>query len=1099
MADSPRAELPDGTVTLLMSDIENSTGLWEASADATAAAIDRHDELMAAAIDLHGGVRPVEQGEGDSVVASFRHASDAVACALDIQRAFAAESWPDDRPVRVRMALHTGQALLRDTGNYFGPTIIRCARLRALAAGGQVLVSGTTRGIVAGDLPSDVDFVDLGTHRLKGLDRPEQVWQLVHPELEREFPTLPAAARAITNLTTPLSSFVGRADDVASVTSALTSHRLVTLTGSGGCGKSRLALEVALRSTGEYPDGVWNVELAALSTGDLVGHAIAEVLGLREEPGRPVVDTVAEQLASSRMLLVVDNCEHVVSSVADAVAHLLRTCPDVRVLATSREPIGIDGEVTQRIPSLATEDAVELFVQRARNVRPGFHPSDEEAGAIAEIVERLDGIPLAIELAAARVRMMSPGRISAALDDRFRLLTGGQRTALPRQQTLEASVAWSYALLDDDEQLLARRLAVMHGFTLEAAEDVGADRRLDRYAVLDVLTRLVDKSMIQVDHSRPGAGYRILETVRHFLLERLLDSGEMETVRARHLEHFVELAERSAPLLSFRDGPTLLAALDAAHDNIDAALDFGDTSGRRDKALRLAAALTLFWDLRGHLGRAGRWFARLLEHPDPAPTRERARACWGAAHIGLYSGEFDVVETRAGEALELAEVVGDDWARARALNTVGFATAMFTPAAARDDLQRSVALGQQIGDQWSVADSLKMLTVSYWIEHDDVGAQEALEALRALATRTEADFFLAWYHGLVGFFLSHRGDFDEARFHLDASIEFCDGIGEPITGGLARAWLWGMDIARGRYDDAERESEALLQRAHASGSGLADYHLLTNLAEVAIARGNPTRAVALLDPYLEANREGGLPYMRVVATLTAVEARRQLGDLEAASALLDEALELLGGFDHRLMRPRADLLRGLIELERGDLVPAEHHVHDALAAFVARGQRPEVPRALDALGVIAARSESWAEAARCLGAADAQRTSLGTVPAPSDTAAVAAAFDAVRAALGDEADRHRTAGAGLTLDEAVEYVSRARGERKRPQSGWASLTPTEHRVVELVVEGLTNPQIAERMFIARGTVKIHLNHVFTKLGLSTRSQLAAIAARRSDR
>ncbi len=494
--------LPTGTVTFLLTDIEGSTRLWEAGAEEMASSVARHYELLGAAIVLHGGVRPVEQGEGDSVVGAFSKASDALAAALDAQLAFAEEPWPAGGEVRVRMALHTGEVRLRDAGNYFGPTIIRCARMRAIGHGGQTLVSDATRDLVVDVLSDGAELRDLGLHRLKDLGRAERIWQLVHPELAPEFPPLRSLGAMPTNLPAQVSSFVGREVEIASVRAAMSEHRLVTLTGAGGCGKTRLALQAAADDLELHPDGVWCAELAAVGHGSDICQAIAAVFGLREEFGRPLIDTLVEQMCDLDALLVVDNCEQVLDAAARMIESLLHGCPRLRVVATSREPMGVAGEVVWRVPSLEPSSAVALFVERAQQARPGFVPDADATSAITQIAERLDGIPLALELAAARVRMMHPARIAAGLDDRFRLLTGGNRTAMPRQQTLEASVAWSYELLDEPERALARRLSVLHGFTLEAAETIGCDDDRDRFGVLDLLGRLVDKSLVFVDPGR---------------------------------------------------------------------------------------------------------------------------------------------------------------------------------------------------------------------------------------------------------------------------------------------------------------------------------------------------------------------------------------------------------------------------------------------------------------------------------------------------------------------------------------------------------------------------------------------------------------------
>ena len=899
-----------------------------------------------------------------------------------------------------------------------------------------------------------------------------------------------------TNLALPLSSFVGRSAEVASLGAELRVQRLLTITGSGGCGKTRLAYEVAWAELDGCPDGVWCVELAPVSDTERVAAELAQVLGVREEFGRPIIDTLADRLRQFDGLVVLDNCEHVLGGVRPLVDQLLRRCPTLHVLTTSREPLGVTGETTWRVPSLDQDAGVELFVQRAHSARPDFDPSDDELAAIARMVDRLDGIPLAVELAAARVRMMSPTGIELALEDRFRLLTGGSRTSLARQQTLEASVAWSYDLLDPDEQAVARHLAVMSDFTLDAAEAVAADDRDD--TVLDVLTHLVDKSMVRADHTTAVTRYRFLVSIPQYLHGRLVETGEVDRVRVRHLAYFLSLVESVEPEIAFADSARLLAMLELEHDNLEAALDFADATGRREDALRLAASMTLFWELRGHLGRGSRWLARLLDETDDEPSVWRGRACWGAAHIGLYGGDVETMSVRAPEALELAERFDDDWTRARALNTIGFATAIMDPAQARPGLERSVELGLRIGDDWAVLNSSKMMTAAGWAAQDEALVMADLEVLRDRAAPLGATYFLAWYHGLLGYFLTRRGELASARRELDIAIEMCDQIGEPVTGSMSKAWRWAIDVMEGDVELAGRESAALLERASASGGGLAIADLLANLGRIAIARGDAAAAVELLAPSYDEQREHGIPFLLTTMGVPLAAALRLAGDLARAGALLDDLAGLAAGLGNDWVGALVDLERSCVALARDDVEEADGRAHSALATFVRLGRRPDIVTAIEQLGCVAASLDSGAEALRCFGAAEAARTEIGlATPAP-----VAGTIARWRAALveplgADAVEEYWAEGSALGLDRAVEYVSRARGERKRPNAGWASLTPTERRVVELVAEGLTNPQIAEQMFIARGTVKVHVSHIFAKLGLSNRAELAALAARRS--
>ena len=492
--------LPTGTVTLLLADVEGSTQLWETQPERMTAAFERLDRALSDLVATYGGVRPVEQGEGDSFVVAFARASDAVACALELQRAPLA-------PIGLRIGVHTGEVQLRDEGNYIGPTINRTARLRNLAHGGQTVLSGVTEALAVDTLPADAWLTDLGAHELRGVARAERVVQLCDPDLRNEFPPLRTPKSvAAQNLPVQLTSFVGRSAQMADLRKLLGDDRLVTLTGAGGAGKSRLAVEIAARIAPEFRDCAWYVDLAPITDPAVVPVAVARALGLPDQPSRSTMDTLLRFVRDRQMLVVLDNCEHLLDASAELVIAFLGGASGLSVLATSREPIGVSGEVTWRVPSLSVSDeAIELFADRARLARTSFTVTDENAGAVTEICARLDGMPLAIELAAARVRALSPAEILDGLRDRFRLLTGSARTAVRRQQTLRASVDWSHALLTEPERVVFRRLAAfLGGFDLDAAQVVAAGGDVERYQILDVLTLLVDKSLVVA--TTPGDG-----------------------------------------------------------------------------------------------------------------------------------------------------------------------------------------------------------------------------------------------------------------------------------------------------------------------------------------------------------------------------------------------------------------------------------------------------------------------------------------------------------------------------------------------------------------------------------------------------------------
>ncbi len=596
------SELPTGTVTLLLADVEGSTRLWETQPEAMKAAVERLDQTLSDAVAAHGGVRPVEQGEGDSFVIAFARAADAVACALDLQRAPLA-------PIKLRIGVHTGDVHLRDEGNYIGPTINRTARLRDLAHGGQTVLSGATEPLVVDQLPADVTLNDLGSHPLRDLPRPERIVQLCHPDLHNEFPPLRTAnVVAAENLPVQLSSFIGRKAEISGIREALVDNRLVTLTGAGGAGKTRLAIQIAAEIATEFADGVWYVDLAPITDPDVVPMTAARALGLPDQPGQQTMDVLLRFIRDRRMLILLDNCEHLLDSSAELVIALLGACPALTLLATSREPIGVTGEVSWRVPSLSlADDAIELFSDRARRTKPEFRVTPANAEAVTEICRRLDGLPLAIELAAARVRALSPAEILDSLHDQFRMLTGGARTAVRRQQTLRASVDWSYALLSEPEQVLFRRLAVFFGgFDVGAAQAVAGGADAERYQVLDQLTLLVDKSLVVADDTGHGTRYRLLETVRQYAQEKLHESREGDDVRIRHRDHYTAMAARlDAPA---DDGyQRRIEQADSEIDNLRAAFAWSRENSDTELALTLASSLLPLWLTRGRMQEGLNW------------------------------------------------------------------------------------------------------------------------------------------------------------------------------------------------------------------------------------------------------------------------------------------------------------------------------------------------------------------------------------------------------------------------------------------------------------------------------------------------------------
>jgi predicted ATPase/class 3 adenylate cyclase len=654
--------LPTGTVTFVFTDIEGSTQRWEQFPAEMERAVRRHDELMRSAVVEFGG--HIFKTVGDEFCAAFDRPPNAVSAILAAQRKIAVEDFSAIDGLRVRAAIHTGTADERD-GDYFGRPVNRVARLLAIGHGGQVLVSGVTADLVQGGLPSQVSLRDLGEHRLRDLARPEQVYQLLAPDLPADFPPLRSLDVLPNNLPLQLKSFVGRETEIAEITVLMERHRLVTLVGSGGVGKTRTSLQVAANLLDGSGDGVWLIELAPIVSGDLVPSAVAQALGFALPARGDPFANLSRALKSSHVLLVFDNCEHIVEPAARAISMMLRDCPQVRILASSRQSLGIEGEETYRMPSLDTPPendvdhllatdarrsaAIALFVDRALAVDKRFALSDENAPIIADVCRRLDGIPLAIELAASRVKILSPRQLSQRLDERFRVLTGGSRDVLPRQQTLRALIDWSHDLLDERERVLFRRLCIfVNGFTLEGATSVGGGEGLDEIQLFDVLASLVDKSLVLAEPAGDSLRYRLLGSTRIYGLEKLLDAGERDLIAGRHLQY---LRDRFATLWANKERTARRTEL-----NEDLATELEDVRAALDAALTrpdvvaggwLLASIGTAWE---PLGLNGEGITRNETFLSAVPDRELTLL----ARLGSTLSDMLTHSGRKERALEVA-------------------------------------------------------------------------------------------------------------------------------------------------------------------------------------------------------------------------------------------------------------------------------------------------------------------------------------------------------------------------------------------------------------------------------------------------------------
>jgi predicted ATPase/class 3 adenylate cyclase len=660
-----------GVVTLVFSDIEGSTQRWERNRDAMASALARHDLLMRDAIEQAGG--DVFKTVGDAFCASFTVPEQAVAAALAAQRALLAEDFSAVDGLRVRMALHVGPAEER-AGDYFGSSVNRVARLLATAHGGQVLLSGAAAELTKGELPKQCSLRDLGTHRLKDLLNPEHVYQLVAPDLPDEFPPLRSLNVLSNNLPPKLTSFVGREQEVSEIAALLREHRLVTLTGAGGIGKTRCATQVGADLFNGSDDGVWIVELAAVSDPMLVDSTVTRTLGVQASGGRPVLETLLEYLKQRRLLLILDNCEHLNAAASSCAAAILRACPDIRILATSREALHIAGERVYRMPSLARPEAVELFVDRARAADSAFALDESSAQHVAEICLRLDGIPLAIELAAARANALSPAEIARRLDHRFRVLAGGDRSALPRHQALRATIDWSYELLDERAGTIFRRLAVFAGgWTLDAAVKVCVDDAIDEWSVVEDLSSLVDKSLVISDASSGERRYSMLSSIREYGFERLTESGEADAIAQKHARLYASFVHELQPLVADLEDAEWRRRLSAELDNARAVIE-RTIFERRDPDLGFSLLAELEWpELVTTPQEALRWYDAAIALAQSASNAlVRSRLLRHCVHLQWLLGvPLAELEATAMRALEAARATNDPDEIARALANVG--------------------------------------------------------------------------------------------------------------------------------------------------------------------------------------------------------------------------------------------------------------------------------------------------------------------------------------------------------------------------------------------------------------------------------------------
>lgn len=929
------SNLPTGTITFLFTDIESSTQLWEQHPEAMKSALAKHDSILREAVKSNHG--HIIKTTGDGVYAVFEKAADAVNAAIDGQRELQRmideggrmnESTdssfilhPSSLPLKVRMGLHTGEAEMRDS-DYHGQALNRAARIMSIGHGEQILISETTYQIAQERFAANVNALDLGQHHLKGLNRPEHIYQLNAPDLRHEFPALKSLTHATNNLPTQLTSFIGRVRELAEAKSKLEGTRLLTLIGPGGTGKTRLSVQLGSQLVPNFKEGVWLVEFAPIADPSLIMQTVASTFEIGEVPGATLKSLLHDFVREKHLLIIFDNCEHLVEASAKVVDELLHTAPNIKIIASSREALGINGETIYRVPSLSlphqfeiTKEAamgfesVQLFVERASAANPKFRLTDENASSIAQICSRLDGIPLAIELSASRITVFSPEQIAKRLDDRFKLLTGGSRTALPRQQTLRALIDWSYDLLSEGERALLRRLSVFAGgWTFEAAETICSN-----VDVFEHLPQLVNKSLVTVNDEGDEPRYILLETIRQYARDKLLESGEGEGTRSRHFTYYLTMAETAGPELRKREHELeWVIRLETEYDNIRTAVEWG-LSNDPFAAARMIYSLTQFMIVTTFTSEGHRWGTTALKQLDSLVENgqstmdeciaHKARLLASMSTMSFSMGDTKKSSMEAEEAIPLLRSIGDKWIMAVAMTFLTVASLQTgnidVAIATSNDMQ---TLAEELNDPyiWGVvfaAASIIEAFVNKDFEKADIFRAKTEELMKAHGSR--------WSYGITmygsgGFYIMQK-QFDKAREKLNIAMQTMQEIGSRRNVIMIKSDLAHALRYEGNFDQAIPAYQETIREWQRIGHRAAIAHQLECLAFIAKALEQVERAAKLLGAAealrqrieIDMNPVEHEEYKKEEADLRANMDEKEFASLwaEGRSMTMDEAIE----------------------------------------------------------------------------------------------------------------------------------------------------------------------------------------------------------------
>lgn len=1025
------SQLPTGTVTLLFTDIEGSTHLLQQLGERYAEMLATCRQLLRTAFQQWNGVEVDTQGDAFFVV--FARASDAISAVIDMQHALASHDWPYGAAVALRIGLHTGEPT-RTSEGYVGLDVHHAARIMSVGHGGQVLLSQTTRDLVDHDLPDRVSLRDLGEQRLKDLQRPGHLYQLIIADLPANFPPLKTLDNSHNNLPVQPTSLIGREKEVGALLNLLQREevRLLTLTGPGGIGKTRLGLQVAAELIDLFPDGVYFVNLAPISDPDLVVPALAQILDIKEIAGQILLDLLKASLHWKHLLLVLDNFEQVVSA-SVYVSELLAACPIVKVIVTSRAALHVRGEQEFTVPPLAVPnpaqlpdmveqtqyEAVALFLARAQAVKPDFQMTKANALGIVEICARLDGLPLAIELAAARIKLLPPQALLARLGKRLAVLTSGARDMPARQQTLRNTIAWSYNLLEAQEQQLFRRLSVfVGGCTLEAIEAIYPvlDNNQGEDQVFDRVASLIDKSLVQqTEQEGDEPRLVLLETIREYGSEVLAASGEMETTRQAHALYYLTLAEEAEPELAGPQQAVWLERLEREYDNLRSTLQWflerGEMGHSIELALRLAGALRRFWEVRGHWSEGWNLLERALAGSKGIAVPVQLKALKAAAHLAYVRSDYDRAEVLSEECLALSRELGDKAGMALSLRLLGsIALSRCNFVVACSQTEESLALFREVEDKEGIAWSLNNLAtiVSYQGEY-----------AKAISLKEEA---LALFEELWNI----------------------EGVAFSLS---SLAWV------------------------------------------IFISEGDPAKVHTLLEEALALFREVGHKdgIVRVLRLLG--EVFLQQGDTVKARMLQEESVALSREIGYRQGTADSLFVLGRVAAYQSDYAAARAFYEESLAIGREVGDNLSIGFYLEGLADVVAMQGEPAWAARLWGVAEAMREAMGTPLPPVDLTAYKRAVSAAHTQLGEEAFAAAWAeGRAMTLEQVLEAPEPTSASPAKVQVTYPhGLTPRELEVLRLLASGLTDAQIAEQLVLSLHTIHAHLRTIYSKLGVTSRS------------